>query len=561
MDDMELMDIDNPYDSRISNDALKKLARKEEPRLLSILIRDKDCLMDAISFGLKPGDQGHFWMPKTRFLYSIIYEYYNKYNNLLTRTAMESVMDSLSNIGGKKIDDDDRTTARMYYDEVFGLESPIEDYELLRDHVNARYVQWQAFSIMKDEIEGLVKSTSGQEEKIKKIQEKFLHIENLEADSYCKSLSMIDAMPMVRDYVTERREHPEKEVRIPTYINALDKIYHLTPGSYTIISGMINGGKTTLMFNIGFNMAKAGHNVCYVSIEKEAFPIMLRLSSLHALVDYNRIKNGGKGDYGLSDVYYEKLIEATNDLEKNIEPNFDCIQVVPGTKLTKIISEVEKIRARKKIDVLIVDYLGVIGFETHTPGRADIDEANISKRLQAYGKMNRLVTIAASQLKTPSSKEIRNKAKKATADDPSSIEVNTEDLSGSKMIIADADNGLSAVLNSDHPPTKMFVYGTKARDDEAKTCVVLDFDGRIGRVSDPEFSTGHIQEVDSLIYDDQISEETLNEDDIFGGEDSNIIDNLNEDDFSFDDKKSSKTNDNKDDDDDDDGIAELFGDM
>jgi len=536
IDESEILEIDKPCNVRVNNESLKALAKKEEPRFLSILLKDKDCLMDAASFGIKSGDEGHFWIEKPRFLYAIIFEYYQKYGECLTYTAMESIMDSMSSVGKSRIDDDERTTARMYYDEAFSTEAPVSDYELLRDHINDRYVQWQGFSIMREEMEPLVKSTIGQGEHIKKIQERFLHIDNLESDSYCKSLGMVEAMPQVRDHIRNRREHPEDAPRIPTYINAIDKVYYLNPGSYSIISGMINGGKTTLMFNIGLNMARAGHGVVYVSIEKEAFPLMIRLTSLHALVDYNRIKQGGKGDYGLSDVYFEKLMEATEDIEQNIKPNFDCIQAVPGTKLSKIIAEVEKIKSRKKVDVLILDYLGVIGFETNHPGRPDLDEALVSKRLQAYGKINRLVTLAASQLKTPSAKEIRNKAKKATADDPSQVEVNTEDLAGSKMIIADADNGMSIILNNDKPATKAFVYGTKARDDEAHTCVVLDFDGRIGRVSDPEFDSGHITEVDNLLYDDQVTEEDLTSDDgLFGSdeEESNAIDKLNDDDFIF----------------------------
>lgn len=535
MDD-DILELDKPCNVRLNNEALKALAKKEEPRLLSILLHDKECLMNAVSSGIKAGDKGHFWIEKARFLYSIIFEYYSKYSQVLTRTAMESVMDSLSSIGGSKIDEDDRTTARMYYDEIFSLEAPVSDYQLLRDHVNNRYVQWQAFDIMKDEMEGLVKATNGQVDQIKKIQERFMHIDNLSSDAYCGSLGMIEAMPQVRKHIIDRRDNPDNDPRVPTGIKAIDKTYYLSPRSYTIVSGMINGGKTTFMFNVGFNMAKAGYNVVYVSIEKEALPIMIRLTSLHALVDYNRIKAGGKGDYGLPDVYFDKLIQATADLENNIKPNFDCIQAVPGTKWSKLESEIEKIKSTKKIHVLIIDYLGVIGFETHHPGRPDMDEAIVSKRIQAYGKINAFVTLAASQLKTPSVKEIRNKAKKATADDTSQVEVNTEDLAGSKMIIADADNGLSVVLNSDKPATKMFVYGTKARDDEAHNCAVLDFDGRIGRVSDPEFNTGHITEVDSLIYDDQISDEDLTSDDgLFGdsGSVSDGIDDLNDDDFSF----------------------------
>ena len=297
-----------------------------------------------------------------------------------------------------------------------------------------------------------------------------------------------------------------------TGINGIDEVYHgFHRGSYNIIAGMINGGKTTLMFNIAFNMAKAGYNVVFVSIEKEAKLFFTRLLSLHALVDYNRIKVGGaeEGGKGLSDYYYQKYLDAGKDLKENIKPNLDCIQMPQGIKLSKIIAEIEKIKVSKPIDAIFVDYLGVIGFETHHPGRPDLDEARISQRLQAYGKVNRFVTITASQLKTPSVKAIRDKSKKATSEDPSAVEINTDDFSGSKMVIADADNALGAVLNNDSPPTKMYVYGTKARDDEARRRIVLDFDGALGRVADQEFEPGQITAVDQLIYDANISEEEL----------------------------------------------------
>jgi hypothetical protein len=120
-------------------------------------------------------------------------------------------------------------------------------------------------------------------------------------------------------------------------------------------------------------------------------------------------------------------------------------------------------------------------------------------------------------LKTPSSEGIRKKSKKATESDTASVEVNTEDLAGSKMIIADADNGLSAVLNADYPPTKMFVFGTKARDDESRRTMVLDFDGRIGRVSDPLFEPGQVSGVDDILYNTNITEAELESENLVYG--------------------------------------------
>jgi replicative DNA helicase len=284
---------------RINNEALKRLAFKEEPRFLSILLKDKECLMDAVSFGIKGGSNGHFWNAESKFLYEIMHSYYLKHGSSLTRVAMDSIMDSMEEYGGKPIDDDIRTKARISWDKTYNLEASSEDYTLLRDNINARYVQWQAVNIVKSSLDELVKSTNSQVEVVRKVREKFITIDNMEGDSYTLIMDVEEGMEKTLAHIENRRENPEDLPTIPTGLRAIDDVYHgLEYGSYTIISGMINGGKTTLMFNIGFNMARAGYNVVYVSLEKKAVPLFTRLLSLHALVDYNRIKRGGKGERG-----------------------------------------------------------------------------------------------------------------------------------------------------------------------------------------------------------------------------------------------------------------------
>lgn len=510
----KMLETDADYNTRLSNEELKRQAQKEEPRFLSILIRDQDCLMDAMAFGIKPGARGHFWDVEARQMYNIIFEYYRKYHKILTRTAVDSVMDTIDKVGKVKIDDEHRAKIRMYWDKIHSMEAPIEDYELLKENINNRYVQWQAYELLKEELEKIVRTKNNQREMVKEARERFFKIDCMEMDNYTLSMGLGEGMEKVKSHITNRRDNPEESPSVMTGIDAIDKIFNgWAVGSYTIITGMVNGGKTTLMFNIAFNMARAGYGVVYVSLEKEAVPLWTRLLALHALVDYNRIKTGGKGEKGLSDYYYNKLMEAADDLEKNIKPNFECLQAAQGTKLSKILADIDRIKARMKVDVIVVDYLGVIGFETSHPTRPDLDEALVSQRLQAYGRVNKFVTITASQLKTPSSKDIRGKAKKATAEDASKVEVNTEDLAGSKMIIADADNALGCILNADNPPTKMFVHVTKARDDVSRVTRVLDFDGKLGRVSDPILEPGRVSAVDAIVYDSATDVEELSSND------------------------------------------------
>ena len=511
----EFLETNESYNTRLGNEVLKKAAQKEEAKFLSIIIRDRDCLADAMNIKMKPGTHGHFWDMEARTLFGIIHGYYEKHLSLLTRSAVDTVMDSLDKtVNGMRIDEEHRAKIRMYWDKVNSMQTPVDDYAQLKTNINNRFVQWQAYEVLKEELDAIKNASNNQEEVVKKAKDRLNGIEGMEADKYMQTVDMVTGLDDVAKNIKERRENPASTKVIMTGIKAIDDMYHgFAPCSYTIITGMINGGKTTLMFNLAFNMAKMGYNVVYVSLEKEAVPLFTRLTALHALVDYNRIKIGGKRDTGLSDYFYNKLVAAIDELKTKIKPKFVCLQAAQGVSLPKLLAEVDKIKRNMKIDVLFVDYLGCIRPSKSYPSRPDLDEAHMSQELQAYGRTNHFVTITASQLKTPSSKEIRGRARKATAEDASSVEVNTEDLAGSKMIIADADAAMGVILNNDKPPTKMFVFGTKARDDESRRTVVLDFDGRIGRISDPVFEPGQITDVDQLVYNKEVTEETLRSDD------------------------------------------------
>jgi len=496
----------------IPNEDVVLMAEKEEPRFLNILLKSKESLQDAISFGIIPSENnqpGHFLNEKNNILYAIMRTNFLKYGTLLTRSAMDSIVDMM-NIGT----DEEKASVKSYWDKVWNRhDATSEDYELLRDHMNDRYLLIQFYSHWKHG-DRIIKSISGHGNLIKEYINEINALKNLEPDAYSITMGVEEGMDEAMKYVEDRRANAHNDLSIKCGIESIDKIFNgFARPSYTVISGMINGGKTTLMMNIAFNMAKAGYNVAYVSLEKDAKLFFRRTLACHALTDYNRIKVGGNTQWGLSDYWYGKLKDAARDL-KAIKPNYHCLQFVQDTKLTKILSEVDKLHARKKIDVLFVDYLGVIGTETHTQGRYDVDFANIHKRLQGYGRKHGFVTFTALQLKSSSSKDIRKKADKVTSESQmSNISVNAEDFGGSQMVIADADNALGVVLNADKPPSKMFISFSKARDDASRKTICLDFNGAVGRVCDQEYGAGQVQAVDKELFDNNLTETELESDD------------------------------------------------
>jgi len=500
----------------IPNEDVMRLAEKEEPRFLNLLLKNLDYLADAVSNGIVASEQGkpgHFLISKNNFIYKLMFDNFHKYKTLLTRSAMDSLID-MQEIGTEE----EKAAVKGYWDKIWNRsDASMEDYPLLKEHLNDRYILWQFYAKWKTG-DQIIKAVANHGSLVEDFIRGLNGINNINPDNYTLVMPVEEGMKEAMKYIQDRRDHPENNPNIFCGIKAIDDILHgLARGSYTVVSGFVGGGKTTLMMNMSFNMAKTGHNVAYVSLEKDAKLFFRRILSNHAVTDYNRIKVGGREKFGLSDFWYEKLKDAARDLTENIKPHFNCLQFVQNTKLTKILNEVDKLRAIKKIDVLVVDYLQVIGFETNHPNRPDIDLADIHKNLMAYGKKHNIAVITALQLKNASSKDIRKKSEKIVGDSNiSDVTVNTEDFSGSQMVVADADNALGVVLNNDKPATKMFVSFSKARDDESKKTVCLDYDGKTCRVNDPIRGSGQIKAVDELIYNAEITKESLtSEDNLF----------------------------------------------
>jgi len=280
-----MSNIAHEIEERMRNEVLVDLARRQEPQFLSILLKDKDKLMEASSFGIK---SEFFWDINCRFLYKVMHDNFSKYGTKLTRSVMNNIMDSAN---AKGLTEEKKAFYKKFWDETHYIDAPLDDFDFLKDAINGRHAQYKAYKLIEQYSHDLVHSTNNQIDLIKSIRNDFNEIDNLEPEAYCRILSMNDALEETIKYIEHRRDNPGEVEGIMTGIKSIDDIFNgFARGSYTLITGSVNGGKTTLMFNIAFNMAKAGHKVVYVTLEKAALPFAVRLHSLHAGVDYNRIE-------------------------------------------------------------------------------------------------------------------------------------------------------------------------------------------------------------------------------------------------------------------------------
>ena len=171
---------------KVPNEELKHIAKKEDPRFLSVLLKDKDCLMDAISFNIKPN---HFWFDEDRFLFKLMQDYYVRYGSLLTRSAMDSLMDKQDSYS-----EEQKSARRMYWDKIYNTESSSEDYELLKQSINGRYVQEQNYNLLRGYIDKIVGATSGQIDIARDLRKDFLGVEGIDADSYCLTMGIDEVL-------------------------------------------------------------------------------------------------------------------------------------------------------------------------------------------------------------------------------------------------------------------------------------------------------------------------------------------------------------------------------
>jgi len=168
------------------NEELSRNARKEEPRFVSIILRDRNCLMDAVSYGIRP--EKHFWTSDCRFVYGLAFRYYKQYGSILTRTAMDTILSA------QDVSEEEKASKMQLWDDIYNREAPLEDFDLLKTKLNERWIQYQVVKEMKEKIPDLIRATSGQKDIVRKIQEKMLAVDNIDGDAYSRTVGMLEGM-------------------------------------------------------------------------------------------------------------------------------------------------------------------------------------------------------------------------------------------------------------------------------------------------------------------------------------------------------------------------------
>lgn len=177
--------------------------------------------------------------------------------------------------------------------------------------------------------------------------------------------------------------HPDAFIK--TGIRELDdKNGGFFPGNLIVIGARPGAGKSAFMGQLALNMAREKKKVGILSLEMSNTEIAGRLSAIDTDIDFQKIYRGLFYDENEKQRFYDRLGRVTSELP---------IFVSDTTRLNTIDirAKVDKLKAKKGIDFLFIDYLQLIS----------ADQGKNKTRENVISEISRTCKIMAKELEIP----------------------------------------------------------------------------------------------------------------------------------------------------------------
>ena len=417
----------------------------EQSVLGSVLI-DPKCLND-IAVSMKTE---YFYIPQHREIYKAMASMYElsqtiDYVSLLEKLKKDGVYDEA---GGKAY-------LTQLVQTVPTSANVLTYVAIIREHYYTRSLLTAAQGIIKDVNENTMDSgklLDSAEQRIYEIRQGreisgLTHIKSvIENETYDRLAKMAD--PETRnDYIG-----------IPCGIGELDKMITGLNKSDLIILGARPGmGKTSFALNIVRNVAMGtGRTVCFFSLEMTRDQLAQRLLSSEAGIKSEKLRTGD-----LDEAEWARLATAGENLSKaNIYFDESSAITVPEMKA--------KLRRMKKVDLVVIDYLGLMKSAKPTDNRVN-EVSEITRNLKIMAKELMVPVITCAQLSRGT--EAKGKSHKPAL----------SDLRDSGSIEQDADIVLFLYRDTYYDNEKAD-YEDRSDPNKAECIVAKNRHGEIGTV-------------------------------------------------------------------------------
>ena len=192
--------------------------------------------------------------------------------------------------------------------------------------------------------------------------------------------------------IEERKKNGLDCTGIPSGYPDLDtKTNGFQNSELIVIGARPSKGKTALALSMAANMAsKYKKRVGFFSLETDGMALMQRLLAGEAKVNSRHIQSGF-----LSPREFAKLGAAVDLFYENF-PMFICD--TPNMRLIDLRTEARKLKAKEKVDIIFIDYIGLITSEDKTQPRHE-QVAEISRSLKQLARELKIPIVVLCQVK------------------------------------------------------------------------------------------------------------------------------------------------------------------
>ncbi|MDR0457093.1 MAG: replicative DNA helicase, partial [Treponema sp.] len=211
--------------------------------------------------------------------------------------------------------------------------------------------------------------------------------DNRQAFSYNK---IDEVLTRTIDKIDEAYKTKKTITGIPT---GFDKLNEMTsgfqPSDFVIIGARPSIGKTALALNMAAHIAFKHHiPTAFFSLEMSDIALAQRLISSEARVDGKNLRSGY-----LSSDDFRNILSVSGRMN---EAPFYIVDM-PNMKLLDLRSQARKLRAQEKVEIIFVDYLGLVGHENNSlPRHEQISE--ISRSLKSLARELKIPVVVLCQL-------------------------------------------------------------------------------------------------------------------------------------------------------------------
>lgn len=295
-------------------------------------------------------------------------------------------------------------------------------------------------------------------------------IERLQKGSVFSEGNLSDSVQERHDNYEYTKENPHRVAGVLSgYREIDDYTFGIRNSEFMVVVGASSSGKSMLMLNMAINawlgsnepleyngqdFIDDGKNVVYVSLEMSKSQLEARIDARTAKVRHKALSRG----YMSEDE--QAQWERSLDFQKAYDKNFYIIDMPRGSRTMDIEARLESVSAEFNIDLLCIDYLGIMKPNTDF-GQDWLEVGHVAADVHELCRKKDLPIISAAQ------KKARDKKSKKSFND-------VEEIGRSKMI-GDNSNIVLIIESRDeeHLHEDMPVHIAKNRDG-AKGVVYLE---------------------------------------------------------------------------------------